>query len=63
MTYWKLFIANKLHYACGFILIPLIGVTVDSYKNDANYIPTMWFAAIELILLIGNWFYLKQVNK
>jgi len=63
MTYWKLFIANKLHYACGFILILLIGVTVDSYRHDANYIPSMFFVVIELILLISNYLHLKQLNK
>lgn len=63
MTYWQLFKENYLHLACGFIMIPLVGVTIDSYKHDANYLPTIWFAAIEVILLIGNWVHLKTSYK
>lgn len=62
MTYWKLFIANNLHLICGFILIPLIGVTVDSYKHDANYLPTLFFVLIEVVLFVSNYYHLQKIK-
>lgn len=62
MTYWKLFKANYLHLVCGFIAIPLIGVTIDSYKHDANYLPTLFFVLIEVILFVSNYYHLQKIK-
>ena len=62
MTYWQLFKENNLHLICVFIAIPLIGVTIDSYKYDANYFPTLFFVLIEIILFVSNYYHLQKIK-